>query len=447
VRRAGFYASARILRRSRTIALELETFENYCTRIRPTRVASCEALLTEQIRAPRIWSCVAPAPVIDHSRFITIDGVRQPWFASALPTYPSTRQAYLQVGSAIVYLRSGLIMAEPGAVHCNLLPYPQWVPDHRFMPGFVDFIDGKLVARKDKLHPRGHVRQTVLVLCHAFHRNYAHWLFDCLPSLLPWRGALQHGRLAVLVPPLVDWQRRTLELFGVPESAVIESPEPSLLCDNMIIPGLNSMDVESTTEPKSSVFLPQPGPARVEAIQLLRARICRTTATDQPEYIYISRRGIESFRCLCNEDEVEAVMMRLGFAIVRPEDLSFDEQVATFARARIIAGPHGAGLSNAAFAPAGCLVVEICTESWTPPYYARLTQLFEHNYLPVAFPSDAELSQPIFLDNAVIGRSNFYTVQTDMLIAILASAMRSLGIERSRVGDTSPLSNNGLPDR
>ena len=427
-----FAGPLRVLRGSRTIALELETFDNYCARIGAARVTSGEALLAEPIGAPRIWTCVAPPPIIDQRRIITVDGVRQPWFASALSAYPSTRQAYLHARSAIIYPRPGLIMAEMGAVYGNLLPYPQWVPDHRLTPGFVDFRDGKLVAHEDKLHPRGHVCRAVLVLCHAFHRNYAHWLFDCLPSLLPWRGPLQQGRLAVLVPPLVAWQRRTLELLGVPETAVIETPEPSVLCENMIVPGLSSTDVEPTNMSKSCRFLPQPGPAKVEAIQILRAGICPAAATDSPKYIYISRRDIESFRCMRNEDEVELAMMRLGFAVVRPEDLSFDEQVATFARARIIAGPHGAGLSNAVFAPPGCLVVEICADSWTPEYYARLTQLFQHNYLPVTFPSDGTLSQPIFIDHAIIGQSHFYTVDTNMLIAILANVMRTLRIEPSR---------------
>ena len=39
-----------------------------------------------------------------------------------------------------------------------------------------------------------------------------------------------------------------------------------------------------------------------------------TAATEGPKYVYISRRGTESFRLLSNEDEVEAVVMRFGFA-------------------------------------------------------------------------------------------------------------------------------------
>ena len=418
---------ARILWRPGTIALQWESFEDYCARISPERVESGEALLAEPVLAPRIWTCVAPAPLIDYSRIITIDSARQPSFASAPPTYPSTRQAYLRLRSAIVYPRPGLVSAEMGVVlNNNLL---KWVPEHRLMPGFVDFVDDKLVARDRELRPGGHVRRTVLLLCHAFHRNYGHWLFDCLPYLLPWRGPILQGSLAVLVPPLLDWQRRTLELLGVPASAVIEASEPSVLCDSVIVPGLNSMDFEPMSKRKSS-RLPQPGSTVVEAIQILRAGICPTAAIDLPSRIYVSRRGIDSlFRTLCNEDEVEAVMIRLGFAVVRPQDLSFDEQVATFARARIIAGPHGAGLTNAAFAPRGCLVIDICADSWATAWMVRLTQLFGHNYLPVAFPADAELSQPIFLGEATIGQSHFYTVQTKTLISIIESEMQRLSIE------------------
>ncbi len=418
---------ARILRRSRTIALQSESFENYCARIRPARVASGETLLAEPFGEPRIWTSVAPASVIDHSRIITIDDIKQPGFASAPPPYRSTQQAYLRVRSAIVYPRPGLVAAEPGWVLRNNLR--QWVPEHRLTPGFVDFADGKLVAHEDELLPQGHVHRTVLVLCHAFHRNYGHWLFDCLPYLLSWRGSLRQGRLAVLVPPLADWQRRTLELLDVPASSVIEAPEPSVLCDNVIVPGLKLVDFEPTTGSKSS-SLPQPGPTVVEAIQILRARICPTAAIDQPERIYISRRGIKSFRSVCNEDEVEALMLQLGFAVVQPQNLSFDQQVTFFARARVIAGPHGAGLTNAAFAPTGCLVVDICTDSWATAWMARLTQIFEHNYLPLVFPADAELSQSIFFGKAAIGQSHFYTVRTDTLNSALESAMRRLGIER-----------------
>ena len=127
-------------------------------------------------------------------------------------------------------------------------------------------------------------------------------------------------------------------------------------------------------------------------------------------------------------------MMRLGFAIVRPEELTFDEQVATFARARVIAGPHGAGLSNVAFAPAGCLVFEICVDGWQAPWTLRLIRLFGHDYLPLAYPPDAEYSQPM-PDSPISGLRAVYTVQPDPLVAILANEMQKLGIARAESGN------------
>ena len=264
----------------------------------------------------------------------------------------------------------------------------------------------------------------MLVLCHSFHLNYGHWLFNCLPVLLPWRALLRQGRLAVLVRPLTAWQRRTLDLLDVPASAVVEALDPSVRCSEVIIPGVTFLDAQRGDV--ASKTIPEPEAMVVEAIRMLQAGVC---AADGPEYIYVSRRGIVSFRQLCNEDEVEAAMVRLGFTIMRPQELSFDEQVAIFARARVIVGPHGAGLTNAAFAARGCLVVDICTDSWATGWMVRLTRLFGHYYFPLEFPSDAARSQPVFLVNAVVAHSHVYTVQIDTLVAAIESVMQKLNIE------------------
>ncbi|MDR3468480.1 MAG: glycosyltransferase 61 family protein [Xanthobacteraceae bacterium] len=429
--------------RRETTALRAESFASYCARVRPAAAATTEVLLAEPKREPGIWSGLAQTSGDGPCRIVTMDGIRQPWFATTPPTYPVTRQAYLRVRSAVVYPRPGLVVAEPGvALRNNLL---RWYPDHRLTPGFVDFVDGRLVAEVDALHPRGHIRPTVLLLCHAFHRNYAVWLLDCLPILMPWRDLLRQGRLAILVPPLTDWQRRTLQLLGVPASAIIVAQEPSVLCDDVIIPGLLPVASEPTAEPVEPAIDPatesishdlrQPGAAVIETIQLLRNGIHPTPGTTSPEYVYVSRRGTDSFRQLTNEDEVEEAMRQLGFAVVRTEELSFDDQVATFARARIIAGPNGAGLNNIVFAPAGCLLLDLCADSWPNSLFVRTTQLFDHHYLPLEFPSDAARAQPILLGNAIIGQTHFYAAQIDTLTAALQGAMRRLGMERSRGQD------------
>ena len=48
-----------------------------------------------------------------------------------------------------------------------------------------------------------------------------------------------------------------------------------------------------------------------------------------------------------NADEVRARAVKYGFEIVNPGVLSLAEQVRVISEARMICGPHGAGLANA----------------------------------------------------------------------------------------------------
>ena len=51
-----------------------------------------------------------------------------------------------------------------------------------------------------------------------------------------------------------------------------------------------------------------------------------------------------------NEAEIHAGLERRGFQILRPETLSFGQQVAAFSGAHHIIGVHGSGLVNAVWA-------------------------------------------------------------------------------------------------
>jgi capsular polysaccharide biosynthesis protein len=81
-----------------------------------------------------------------------------------------------------------------------------------------------------------------------------------------------------------------------------------------------------------------------------RARSC--------ERVYISRRGATA-RPLRNETQLIGNLERLGFEIFSGYGMTLDEQAAAFGSARLIVGPHGSGLINAAFAPAGATLLEL----------------------------------------------------------------------------------------
>lgn len=75
-----------------------------------------------------------------------------------------------------------------------------------------------------------------------------------------------------------------------------------------------------------------------------------------PEKIYVSRQNIDKRR-LRNEGNIRAFFEEQGFTSVFPENHSFTEQIRLFRNARLIAGPHGAGLTNALFAPPQARVI------------------------------------------------------------------------------------------
>jgi capsular polysaccharide biosynthesis protein len=82
--------------------------------------------------------------------------------------------------------------------------------------------------------------------------------------------------------------------------------------------------------------------------KVLRAR---PKATGTPPRVYFTRRnlgaqieGAGPRRAIENEVEAEAFFRRLGYEVVAPEMLPFDEQVAIAANATHIAGPSGSAL-------------------------------------------------------------------------------------------------------
>ncbi len=74
--------------------------------------------------------------------------------------------------------------------------------------------------------------------------------------------------------------------------------------------------------------------------------------------IYVSRLGVDGRR-MTNEAELIDVLTKMGFRIVAGENLSFEEQVYTFRAARLIVGPYGSGLVNAAFAAPHAALCEL----------------------------------------------------------------------------------------
>ena len=111
-------------------------------------------------------------------------------------------------------------------------------------------------------------------------------------------------------------------------------------------------------------------PAIRETWSRLSAGLNGTGPVDEVPPIFVTRRQWN--RPCSNVDEVERFFADRGFTIVAPEELTFAQQVATFAGARVIAGFGGAGMFNLAYAESVESVIVLNQSA----YQARNEHLF-----------------------------------------------------------------------
>jgi TPR repeat protein/capsular polysaccharide biosynthesis protein len=92
----------------------------------------------------------------------------------------------------------------------------------------------------------------------------------------------------------------------------------------------------------------------VKARILARAGLCKPAH----ERIYVSRLG-EPVRPMTNEADLIGHLSGMGFHVVSPRSMSFEDQVLTFRGARLIVGPYGSGLVNSVFAAPDAALCEL----------------------------------------------------------------------------------------
>jgi capsular polysaccharide biosynthesis protein len=131
-----------------------------------------------------------------------------------------------------------------------------------------------------------------------------------------------------------------------------------------------------------------PGHVSAQLLRAWSATVVRRTVGDSEdevgdEIVYISRAK-SPHRPLANEEQLEE-MLRSGWGcrVVHTEDLSLAEQVKLVLRARIVMGPHGAGLTNTLFAPRGAPLIELLPSRYLDLTYANLARTSGRLYLPI----------------------------------------------------------------
>lgn len=220
------------------------------------------------------------------------------------------------------------------------------------------------IFRQTQLCPPQNIQGTVAVLSGISGHIYFHWMVDVLPRLeLMGRVGVDLNQIDgfVVNSARLPFQRETLQRLGIAESKIIESDRyPHIQAQQLLVPSFASPT--GWLQPRGVDFL------RRTFLPLGMA-----DNTDYPHRIYISRAHARHRRVL-NEEQVMAVLSRLGFVRVLPEKLSFSQQVALFSRAEIVIGPHGSGLTNLVFCQPGVKAIEFISPHYDRHYYWVISQ-------------------------------------------------------------------------
>jgi capsular polysaccharide biosynthesis protein len=204
-----------------------------------------------------------------------------------------------------------------------------------------------------------------------FSSNYYHWLCDCLPRLEAWVQSGNEPKRLIL-PRAVQEQgfvRESLRAFPEIEVGPLPDQKTGGIAERAWVAG-----------PVAANGHHHPGWMAALADRM-RRHAHAGGATGRKLWV---TRAAAGKRRIANETELLPILERHRFRIVTMENLAFAEQVRLAASASILAGPHGAGLANAAFMNPGSAFVELRQIPGATNFFHSLAaaRSLEYFYLP-----------------------------------------------------------------
>ena len=193
--------------------------------------------------------------------------------------------------------------------------------------------------------------------------GYFHWIFESLPRLKLLEEVIDEIDYLIVPFNLKKFQLDTLNHLGFSEGKLLKLKDGNhLQCDKLYVP---SLPIGSASWSKW-------------ACDFLRESFIPEDVAEPHRLIYISRNDA-LYRKIINEEEVEDYLQEIGFEILQMSELPFLEQVKICAEARIIVGPHGAGLSNTVFCQ-NAKILEIFSPSYNVSFRILANQCGNEYY-------------------------------------------------------------------
>jgi hypothetical protein len=274
--------------------------------------------------------------------------------------YTSEAIALRAFRNAVLDRRHGLICDAGG----------QYVKESTCAVGFQDPHWRGAAARAEA---PGSMESVDFRLLYSLHGNYgvfSHFIFETACTAHLARSLLLDGSVAIVMPPdFAAFASRVLDALEVPGTARHRAQARHIECRHLVV---------SSTCSGSVTYQPN-----VALREVARALLQRWGAGQSgPKRLYLTRTGYQNTGIRDYREDLELAerLSAFDFVAVNPGTLDFVDQIALFANAEIIVGPHGSGFANAIFAPAGCLVLDILPSHWAPIgglFTANLTNLCE----------------------------------------------------------------------
>lgn len=169
---------------------------------------------------------------------------------------------------------------------------------------------------------------------------------------------------ATVAYPLLHttFERELLAILGIRQEKLIDSRTHTVRFSTAILGDNNSW------------FYPNPAD-----VLSLRRYVCSVIPepTGPGRRIYIRRSGR---RRVLNEDALVALLTTYGFDIIEDQPRSIAEQVALYAGASFIIGPHGASFANVLWCRPGTHLLELFADNYVPEYFRYLAELLGLRY-------------------------------------------------------------------
>jgi SAM-dependent methyltransferase len=220
---------------------------------------------------------------------------------------------------------------------------------------------------------------TVIIGCNTAHTNHFHWCTQALPAIdTALRRLGQDRRVSIALPELNSLQEDALNLLGyagIPRVTINDRTRQYALDRAEYSEILNGGAAFCLSEVTYRTYS--------------RLREAVEAVSGQAEKIYVARIGARSRR-MRNETAVIDEVRSRGFEVVVPDALTLTEQIRVFRSAKLVVGPHGAGMTNIVFCDPGTIVYELIPSHYANACFCNLAHICKLRYWADSFESEGD---------------------------------------------------------